>query len=98
MGWLRTIFLGDIGNRLDIGDVENDLARTRRQLRSRDREVQKRIDELEKENDELKLCLAGLVRLLIQRGAFSREDLVALIEEIDREDGVADRKTEGPVV
>jgi len=24
MGWMRTIFLGDIGNRLDIGDAEDE--------------------------------------------------------------------------
>lgn len=98
MGWLRTIFLGDIGNRLDIGDVEQNLARTRRQLLSRDRQVQQRIDDLERENDQLKLCLTGLVRLLIRRGAFPREDLVALIEEIDHEDGAADGKSAGPIV
>ena len=34
MGWGRTLFLGDIGNRLDIGDCENEVARLRRNLDS----------------------------------------------------------------
>ncbi len=25
MGWVRTLLLGDVGNRLDISDVEQDL-------------------------------------------------------------------------
>ena len=34
MGWGRTLFLGDIGNRLDIEDTERDIHGLRRQLTS----------------------------------------------------------------
>lgn len=32
MGWGRTLLLGDIGNRLDIADVEVDVAMLKREL------------------------------------------------------------------
>jgi len=34
MGWGRTLLLGDIGNRLDIDDVEREIADLRRQMAS----------------------------------------------------------------
>ena len=98
MGWMRTFLLGDIGNRLDIQDVENELAETRHRLRAEKSELRQRIDELERETDQLKLCVTGLVRLLVRRGAFRRDDLVALIGEIDREDGTQDGRTRAPLV
>lgn len=33
MGWGRALLLGDIGNRLEIGDLERDVAEMKRQLR-----------------------------------------------------------------
>lgn len=98
MGWMRTFFLGDIGNRLDIQDVENELAEARRRHRADKTDLQQRIDALERETDQLKLCVTGLVRLLVRRGAFRRDDLVALIGEIDREDGKQDGRSDAPLV
>jgi hypothetical protein len=36
MGWMRTIFLGDIGNRLDIGDAEENISVLRRRIHMSD--------------------------------------------------------------
>ena len=33
MGWMRTLFLGDVGNHLDIADTRQDLDAVRRTLR-----------------------------------------------------------------
>ena len=40
-GWMRTILLGDIGNRLDIADTEEDI----RLLRHRHQEKAEQLDE-----------------------------------------------------
>ncbi|MEM7576723.1 MAG: hypothetical protein AAF328_04530 [Planctomycetota bacterium] len=56
MGWARTLLLGDIGNRLDIGDVEQDLGHLRRRLQQAHRDLvttEQRLVRLERENQEL---------------------------------------------
>ena len=35
MGWGRTLLLGDIGNRLDIDDVERDLSNIRKEIETK---------------------------------------------------------------
>lgn len=34
MGWMRTLLLGDIGNRLDIADTEVEIDRVKQQNRN----------------------------------------------------------------
>lgn len=90
MGWMRTIFLGDIGNRLDIEDTEQEVQRLRRRLTrqgSRDGRQDERIKALELENEELKLCLAGLMRTLVAKGVCTQEELVALAMAVDNSEG-----------
>ena len=82
MGWGRTLFLGDIGNRLDIADAERDIRSLKRELdaATRGRRTQDElVTALSAENAELKLYLASIVRLLVQRGTLSREE----IEEVN---------------
>ncbi len=91
MGWGRTLFLGDIGNRLDIADTERDVEGLRRRLRSKDRADRaqdERLAALERENDQLKLYLASLVRLLVSKGTLSHDELAALVDGIDTDDDV----------
>ena len=86
MGWLRTLFLGDIGNRLDIADTERDISRLRGSLRSKRRKDASQdaaIQRLEHENDQLKLCVGSLVRLLVAKGHVSEQELVAIVDGID---------------
>ncbi len=52
MGWARTLLLGDIGNRLDIGDAERDIAELGRTLNDktrRDASQDRRLEQLEAE-------------------------------------------------
>lgn len=105
MGWGRTLFLGDIGNRLDIEDCENDIRRLKQNLQqtlnvkhSIDRSQDRDITELQKENDELKLYLAALIRLLIARNVITVEEITKLVQAVDVEDGSADGRMNGPVV
>ncbi len=91
MGWGRTLLMGDIGNRLDIADTERDIEGLRRRLQSKDGTdlaQNKRLAELERENDQLKLYLASLIRLLVSKGTLSQDELAALVDGIDTDDGV----------
>jgi hypothetical protein len=86
MGWARTLLLGDIGNRLDIGDAEEDIAALRRTLKKKantDRSQDARLEALEQENDMLKLCVATLGRLLVGKGILTIQDLSGFAELID---------------
>ncbi len=90
MGWARTLLLGDIGNRLDIGDAEEDIATLRRNLRKKariDRSQDARLEALEQENDTLKLCVATLGRLLVGKGILTIQELSGFADLIDETSG-----------
>lgn len=90
MGWMRTIFLGDIGNRLDIEDTERDIHDLRVRMGSqdmRDGQQDERIQALERDNAELKLCLGALMRTLVSKGLCTREELETLALAVEREVG-----------
>lgn len=90
MGWMRTILLGDIGNRLDIGDTEEDIRRVRAALRKNrrlDASQEERIELLEKENEQLELLIGALARMLAARGVLDPEELRPFVEAIEAESG-----------
>jgi len=101
MGWGRTLFLGDIGNRLDIADTERDIARLRQDLAGSSRanlSQDEQIRTLIAENAQLKLYLAALVRLLVRNNTIARSELETVIAAVDAEDGSADGQFTGKVV
>jgi len=101
MGWGRTLFLDDIGNRLDIADAERDIRSLKRELddATRDRAAQSDlVNALAAENAELKLYLASIVRLLIERGTLSLEEIERMVATIDEEDGRIDGGHTGGVL
>ena len=86
MGWMRTLLLGDIGNRLDIEDTERDISRLRGQLRrkrGRDQRQDARLDELEQEVVDLKVCLASVTRALIDSGSLTRAQVEDMVDRIE---------------
>lgn len=100
MGWGRTLFLGDIGNRLDIEDTERDIDSLRREMRGsfhKDLSQDQKIEKLIAENAEMKLYLASLIRLLSRKGTISPSELSAIVEQVDAEDGKSDGQFSGPV-
>ena len=100
MGWGRTLLLGDIGNRLDIEDTERDIAHLKREITGtfrKDMSQDKKIDALITENAELKLFVASVIRLLTAKGTISRQELKAMVEAVDAEDGSTDGKYDGPI-
>jgi len=89
MGWGRALFLGEIGNQLDIQDTGQSISRLRRKLvsnDSKDRNQDKRLAQLEKENDELKLYLASLAQLLVRKGTLQASEIEDLVTHIDSAD------------
>jgi len=104
MGWGRTLLLGDVGNQMDIQDVEEGVAKLRFELNTRrrvqqdvDRDQDERMAELVSENAELKLYLATLARLLIAKQVVTREEFSRFVDIIDRSDGVADGRYDGEI-
>jgi hypothetical protein len=88
MGWMRTLLLGDIGNRLDIEDTERNISKLRVYLRSKaatDSGQNERLDALEEENEQLKLSMATLIQMLVKRKLLSESDLEALVDLNDPE-------------
>ena len=101
MGWGRTLLLGDIGNRLDIQDTENDIGKLRQNMRkivNHEKSQKKQIEALIEENAELKLYLASLMRLLTAKGTITKEELTVMVSAIDVGDGRADGKYDGNIV
>jgi hypothetical protein len=100
MGWGRTLFLGDIGNQLDIRDTQAALRQISDRLRAAgqyDRALARDLESVQREHDEVKLYLAALVRLLIAKGVVDREEIVQIVDSIDRADGRSDGKFGGPI-
>ncbi len=104
MGWGRYFFLGDLGQQLDIHEMNGALSRERQQrFRERERRrteregLEERFAALERENDELRLYLAVVVRHLLQKKLLVRTELEALMSEIDAEDGTSDGRSRGPI-
>jgi len=86
MGWGRMLLLGNVGQQLDIGDVENavnEMQRAFLENQQVDLKQQRSITELQRENQELKLYLATVVRLLVSKGVLKSEEVEAAVRVID---------------
>jgi hypothetical protein len=80
------LLLGDVGNRLDIGDVESDLEFLRQRLRENileDQDQGGEIRRLRAEVEEMKLVVTTLVRLLAKKGIIEDEEIRAVAKGIE---------------
>jgi len=100
MGWLRYFFLGDFGQQLDLHQHEADIAKLKKQLDTQKGPVATKdaLKALRRENDELKLYVVAMLRLLIAKKVATVEEIRALVDIIDREDGEADGRYEGEIL
>jgi len=102
MGWGRMLFLGDLGQQLDIGDLEREVARLREsheeawRSASRVADLTSEVRRLSQELDEAKLYIATLIRLMVSKGVCTQEDISAVLRLVDKLDGVADGKLTSP--
>lgn len=82
------LLLGNVGQQLDIGDLNNEIAGMRNAVASSedvDREQGRSIERLQRENRELKLYLATLVRLLVSKGVLQAEEINVIVRAIEPE-------------
>lgn len=101
MGWLRYLFLGDLGQQLDLADQRSEIDSLRHQLYSRPAPTgpaPERLEALQRENDELKLYLAAVLRLLISKKVATADEIRDLVNILDREDGSPDMKYRGEML
>ena len=87
MGWGRMLLLGNVGQQMDIGDLDQAVAQMRsafEQNESENREQARSIDQLQQENHELKLYLATLVRLLVAKGVLKQEEVDSAVQAIEK--------------
>ncbi len=86
MGWGRTLLLGDIGAQLNIDDVEADVSRVKDHLEaqdSKDASQDDAISRLQQENHELKIYVATLLRLLVNKNVLTTDELTKFVDLLD---------------
>ena len=88
MGWGRMFLLGNVGQQLDISDLNQEIAAMQEVfLRNQqdDLKQSRSIAALRRENQELKLYLATVVRLLVSKGVLKPEEVEATVRAIEPE-------------
>ena len=86
MGWGRMLLLGNVGQQLDISDLNNEIAGMQNEFTANeqmDREQGRSIEQLRRENQELKLYLATLLKLLVSKGVLKPEEVETTVRAIE---------------
>ena len=100
MGWARWLFLGDLGQQLDLSDRAAEISRLEERLRSarnRDAAISEELQRLTVESKELKLYVATIFRVLLDKRLVSPQELEKALREIDLADGVEDGQLKSTV-
>ena len=87
MGWGRMLLLGNVGQQLDIGDLNQTVDEMRNEFDRNDRvdrEQGQSIEQLRTENRELKLYLATPVRLLAAKGILTQSEIESAVHAVER--------------
>lgn len=87
MGWGRFLLLGDIGQQLDLSDLNfehNRLKRDANWTGRQTRDLQERVHELEEENADLRLSFGVLLQVLRTKNIVSEEQYAAIVSAADR--------------
>lgn len=88
MGWGRLLLLGNVGQQLDIGDLEGVVTEMQSAFLENqqvDLTQAKCIVGLQRENRDLKLYLATLIRLLVAKGVLQQEEVETTVRAIETE-------------
>jgi len=86
MGWGRMLLLGNVGQQLDIGDLNNEIVGMQNEFTANeqvDREQGRSIEQLRRENRDLKLYLATVIRLLVSKGVLKPEEVETTVRAIE---------------
>jgi len=88
MGWGRMLLLGNVGQQLDIGELESYVTEIQQAFQENqqvDLKQARSIVELQRENRDLKLYLATLMKLLVSKGVIRPEEVETMVRAIDPE-------------
>jgi hypothetical protein len=86
MGWGRMLFLGNIGQQLDLDDVGIEIQRIKEtfaQVSEVDHAQGNELQRLRRDNDELRLYVFTLMRLLVQKGVLTTQETASMAAAID---------------
>lgn len=86
MGWGRMMLLGNVGQQLDIGDIEKAVTEMQGAFLDNQRvdlDQARSIAALKRENRDLKLYLATLIRLLVSKGVVRPEEIETVVRAIE---------------
>ena len=86
MGWGRMLLLGNVGQQLDIGDLEGVVTEMQGAFLENqqvDLTQAKSIAALQRENRDLKLYLATLIRLLVSKGIIKPEEVETVVRAVE---------------
>lgn len=81
------LLLGNVGQQMDIGDLENAIEEMHGVIESNqaaEQEHDKSIDQLQKENHELKLYMATLIRMLVAKGILKQDEMDTAVQTIEK--------------
>lgn len=90
MGWGRMMLLGDWGQQWDIEDQREELAQMRQRMSQQAAGTQTTVEKLAADNAQLKMFVVAIMRVLVRKKLVTPEELEAIIDEVDREDGKQD--------
>ena len=88
MGWGRMLLLGNVGQQLDLDDLNGEIAGMQSAFLENqqvDLQQAQSIARLHRENQELKLYLATLMRLLVSKGVLKPEEVETTVRAIETE-------------
>ncbi len=101
MGWGRWLLLDDVSRQHNLSETVGELKILQQRLNKTalgQASVTDELCRLTAENNQLKLYVATIFRLLLDKQLVSFEELETLVDTIDREDGVEDGGYRGEVL
>lgn len=101
MGWGRMLLLGNVGQQLDISDLQAEIEGLRQACvrpSAGVKGLESRLAQVEDELGELRLYVAVLLRLATSRGLVTGDELKQIVETLDVSDGTADGRFKGKAI
>jgi hypothetical protein len=86
MGWLRTLFMGSIGQNLEIQEIQDRLDQMRHEKATAGWTQEKQIEALREEAHALKVRLAVLIKLLVAKDLLTAQEIASMIAALEPED------------
>ena len=83
MGWMRTLFMGDIGQNLEIQNIQERLDEMRHEKTHVALNQEKQIEALREEVHELRLRLAVLMKLLVGKNVLTAQEIASMIAALE---------------